>query len=343
MKTKSATALSSFFAMFALMAGTAKAAYTAQAITIAETPAGDQLSVSQISSNGKNILVTAFNPSTYNTDAAYVYNRLTHKVTTLPADPDAVTGSIAYAGINNDGLVVGNELSSTATVPDWAAAQGWQPYLSFVFDPGSGSYFNYNAAKVINPSDWINNQANGINDLGFIAGVYENGGGEQGYILANIRVEHVEKFYKTLDVLPQGTIDMTDTYEGFNGGTSQPQAINNLGQVVGYYTDAANVATIGPQGFKWDPITGFTTLNVPGYVQNQAFAINDAGVIVGATYNPAGTNDGDGFIYSRGDYTIYDYPGASYTALYGISDAGVIVGEFQNPDGTYGAFILTPN
>jgi hypothetical protein len=346
MNTKSTSSLSSLVALFAftaMAAGTANAKYTAEALTVADMPAGDALSIGQISSDGQLIMMYAFNPSTFLTDAVYVYNRSTHKVSTLPMDPDAVPGTMNPLGINDQGLMVGSYLSSTATVPAWAATIGYQPYQAFVFDPSSGIYYNYNAAKEINPSDWVNCQAVGVNSLGMIAGVYENGGGEQGYILANIRVEHVKEFYKTIDVLPQGTIIMTPPFVGYNGGRTQPQAINNLGQVVGYYTDAKTVAAIGTQGFRWDPITGFTTLNVPGNVSNQAFAINDEGVIVGNTYNPSGTTNGDGFIYSRGKYTIYDYPGAAFTGLWGVSDGGVIVGEFQNADGTYGAFMLTPD
>jgi hypothetical protein len=331
-------------AVLAIGAPSAPAAYKSEVITVPELPDGDILYLSQISPDGQLILLSALNGSTFATDAGYVYNRTTQKVTTLPSDPDAAPGSVTYAGINDFGWIAGTELSITGTVPVWAATQGWQPYEAFVFDPTQGGvYHYYNAGRTINPADFINCQANSINDLGQIAGVYENGGGEQGYILANIRAENVKKFYQTIDVLPQGKINMSDTFDGFTGGRSQPQAINNLGQVVGYYTDAKNAATIGDQGFLYDPFKGFTTLNVPGNIDNQAFAINDLGVIVGATYNPAGTTDGDGFIYSHGKYTIYDYPGASLTQLYGVSDTGVIVGEFQDPDGSYGAFLLTPN
>ena len=329
--------------LLALGAGAAKAAYLAEPIIVPELPSGDILYVSQISADGQLILLEASNPTTYATDAGYVYNRQSRKVSTLPVDPDAVPGSISYAGINDLGMVVGNELSTTGSVPSWAQAQGWTPYEAFLFDPKTGLYYNFNAARTINHSDAINCQATGINDLKQIAGVYENGGGEQGYVLANIRAENVRQFYHTIDVLPQGKINMSNTFDGFTGGRTQPQAINVAGQVVGYYTDAENVNTVGSQGFLYNPFEGFKTINVPGNIDNQAFAINDKGVIVGATYNPAGTTNGDGFIYSDGAFTIYDYPGSNFTQLYGVSDAGVIVGEFQNPDGTYGAFILTPN
>jgi uncharacterized membrane protein len=345
MTTKSTHSSSILLALFAAMAmgtGTAKAGYTTQVLTVPDLPAGDSLSVSQISSDGKLILLTAFNPTTYYTDACYVYNRATHKVSTLPVDPDAVPGSETYAGINSQGHVVGNELSTTGTVPEWAATQGYQPFQAFAYDPSSGIYYNFNAAREIEPGG-INCQANGINDLGQIAGVYENGGGEQGFILANIRVEHIKQFYKTIDALPQGRIQMSPTFEGYTGGRTQPQAINILGDVVGYYTDANTVATIGTQAFIYDPKKGFTTLNIPGNVENQAYAINAEGVIVGATYNPAGTTYGDGFIYNHGKFTFYDYPGAVYTQLDGISDGGLMVGIYENEDGTYGAFTLTPN
>jgi len=326
-----------------MAAGTANAEYTAQVLVAPDAPAGDAMWAAGISANGQLILVYAWNVATNATDALYVYHTATHQYSPVPLDPDAVAGTMNPLGINDQGLIVGSYLSSTVIVPAWAAAIGYMPFQAFTFDPSSGTYYNFNPAKEINPSDWANCQAVGINSLGMITGVYENGGGEQGYILANIRVEHVKLFYKTIDVLPQGTINMTPPFVGYNGGRSQPQAINNLGQVVGYYTDAKTVGAIGTQGFRWDPLSGFTTLNVPGNINNTAQAINDLGVIVGSTYNPKGTTNGDGFIYSHGSYTIYDYPGSTFTILYGLSDGGAMVGDCQNADGSYSAFVLSPN
>lgn len=341
--TKFSPSLLTFAAIVMTMAATsARAQYKAQILTVPEAPTGDIIFANQISANGQLVLLTAENPVTDLNDGTYIYNTITHKVATLPQDPDAVPGTVSAGGLNDLGDVAGVELSATATVPPWAAIQGWVPERSFVYSSITKTYTNYDPAAVLSPPG-INTEANDINDFGQIAGAFENGGGSQGYLLSDIRRSSQEGAYKVLDVLPEGPINMSDTFEGFSGGTTQANGLNNLGQVVGYYTTIpTNLVAASTDGFVWGPLTGFKTINVPGNVDNVANGINDEGVIVGSTYNPLGTTFGDGFIYNHGAFSIYDFPGSAFTELEGISDGGAIVGVFEDEDGTIGAFMLTP-
>ena len=62
--------------------------------------------------------------------------------------------------------------------------------------------------------------------------------------------------------------------------------------------------------------------NRPGYESTQPWAINDSGVIVGAS-------DGVGFVYSGGLFTSIAHPSAdSATILTGVSNSGTLVGNY---------------
>lgn len=301
-------------------------------------PEGDTLGVCQINNNGQ-ILVQAGHSGFG--DLGYVYDIKTKSYTALPTDPNATPGQTLWAGFNDCGDFVGMEMSTTGSVPAWAwdGGNGWSPYESFVYSSRTKTFTNF----VVPLDSAFVSLANDINDLGQIAGVFQNGGGEQGFVLNGICNFNRPHAYTILDVLPQGPIDEVNI-GNFTGGTTQAVAINNWGNVVGFFTDPANVATVGTQGFMYDPWTRtFTKINVPGNVANAAYGINNKGEIVGSTYNPSGTTYGDGFIYRCGEFTTIDYPGAVYTSVAGISDSGQIVGEYVASDGvTYGAFLATP-
>src|SRR5262245_45253709 len=125
------------------------------------------------------------------------------------------------------------------------------------------------------------------------------------------------------------------------GGDNQPYvfAINNTGQIVGYYNtlwpDAA-----GTRGFLYDHGT-FTTLHHPDAALGTiAYGINDAMQIVGHYRDSLGRSHG--FIYDHGMYTTLDRPGSLSTELNGINNAGDLVGAsdfggngFVYRDGTF--------
>jgi probable HAF family extracellular repeat protein len=110
-----------------------------------------------------------------------------------------------------------------------------------------------------------------------------------------------------------------------------PHAINNLGQIVGTYTDASS-----EYGFLYRGGT-FTTIDVPGATATQALGINDTGRIVG-TYTDAGGEHG--FLYLDGTFTTTDVP--DRIASEAINDAGQMVGSYIDARGAMHGFFATP-
>ena len=120
-------------------------------------------------------------------------------------------------------------------------------------------------------------------------------------------------------------------------GSAVPEAINNIGQIVGSYTDAAGHA----HGFVRDARGHFATVDtsIVGIPVSDTVArgINDFGVIVGS-YTVSAEPQGrrvHGFVRSHGVYTVLDAPfaGAFNTRPRGINDYGVIVGSYDTVAG----------
>ena len=117
-----------------------------------------------------------------------------------------------------------------------------------------------------------------------------------------------------------------------NGGTS-PEAINNAGQVTGYFLDASGV----PHGFLKNS-DSFTTIDPPAASLTLAYGIDDRGVIVGLYVDTTGTFHG--FVRgSDGQFTTFDVPGASGTALFGIDDRGDLAGGYMDQAGNMHGFV----
>jgi hypothetical protein len=100
--------------------------------------------------------------------------------------------------------------------------------------------------------------------------------------------------------------------------------INDLGVVVGSYSDAVGVA----HGFIRSRNGTFTTIDPPGSVFTLLTSINDFGVIVG------GFGGADGRFHGLklgpdGAIAVIDFPGMSDTYLGGVNDLGGIVGGFD--------------
>jgi len=157
---------------------------------------------------------------------------------------------------------------------------------------------------------------------------------------------------------------------GAANGTSA-SGINDRGQIVGSYSDAAGKN----HSFLLDDGT-FTTIDFPGAVCTQAIGINDRGQIVGgyaekscnpfAGMVPHGFLLGDGtfttidvtrarginnrgqivgeagancFLLDGGTFTTIAVPGANFTFCSGINDRGQIVGGYFDSTGNHG-FLL---
>jgi YVTN family beta-propeller protein/probable HAF family extracellular repeat protein len=122
----------------------------------------------------------------------------------------------------------------------------------------------------------------------------------------------------------------------FPGATStSPQTINNLGQIVGNYTDEQNVT----HGFLLSA-GAFTTIDVPGAISTVAGGINNFGQIVG--YYQDTNQLTHGFSLNNGSFTTIDdpaFPGG--TVVIEISDFGLIVGYGIDADGNSEGFTLS--
>lgn len=127
-------------------------------------------------------------------------------------------------------------------------------------------------------------------------------------------------------------------------------ANNNLGVIVGYYTDA----NIVPHGFLRTVAGKIISFDAPGAGLQAgadqgtvAYSINDLGVIAGQFEDP--NNIFHGFVrYSNGNFVTFDSPGAGTTANQGtlpidINLSGGVAGVFL--DGNYfeHGFVRLPN
>jgi probable HAF family extracellular repeat protein len=116
------------------------------------------------------------------------------------------------------------------------------------------------------------------------------------------------------------------------GGTS-PEAINNAGQVVGYFLDASGV----PHGFLKNG-DSFTTIDPPAASFTLAYSINDRGDIVGFYGDTTGTPHG--FVRgSDGQFTTFDVPGAFATFLGGTDDRRDLAGSYRDQAGNLHGFV----
>jgi probable HAF family extracellular repeat protein len=153
----------------------------------------------------------------------------------------------------------------------------------------------------------IRTMAFSINDVGQIAGVYDDSSGQHGFL-------YIDGMFTTLADFPGAT------------GRTVPHGINNSGQIVGSYSFQSG----GSHGFLYDH-GGFTTLDVPlsGGNNTGALGINDVGEIVGIYGDSSGQH---GFLYAAGNFTALDMPGADTgtTRVLGINNSGQIVGSYED-------------
>jgi probable HAF family extracellular repeat protein len=200
-------------------------------------------------------------------------------------------------GINSAGDVVGSFYD-----PDKDVAQGYLRTAAGVYSI---------IADPANPND---SGAFGINDVGQIVGTYTDARN-----VGHGFIRDAQGLYKTIDN-PNESVD-PDGIE-----YSQLNAINNHGQMVGVFTDAA-----GQHGFAYKLGGTFITIDVPNSQAGTTTAsgINDLGEIVG--YYSDAFNVTHGFIRSAdgGTYTTVDDPlSKSGTLIRGINDQRQIVGSF---------------
>ena len=115
------------------------------------------------------------------------------------------------------------------------------------------------------------------------------------------------------------------------------QGINDLGQIVGYYTSD----TGENPGFFYDGSNPPVDITPPETDQNTggtvAWGINNSGTIVGRV----STIDGAfGYRYDQGTFTLINVHGAIATEVFNINDRGQLVGDYGDSVGRHG-FICT--
>ena len=268
---------------------------------------------------------------------------------TIAAEPVSFTsfdipGATSYfvAGINDEGLVAGS----------WSAADGSE--IGFIRAPDGRI-----STPIVHPDDNTRTTVlRAVNDAGVIAGFY-GATVSNGFLLTEGRFRTVD-FPGAVATALRGINnlgDLSGTYSvvdlnadefGFiiplrgpaisfklpapSGTGIVVGGINDLRQLVGYYTDATSTLV----GFLRQPNGQFVSVIVPGALSTQVFGINDCGIVVGFY---ADSSTAHGFYGRPGNLHGFDLPGAAATFAQGINNEGRIVGRYATADGAPHAFV----
>jgi hypothetical protein len=267
---------------------------------------------------------------------------------TVAAEPVSFTsfdipGATGYfvPGINDEGVVVGL----------WFAADGSE--VGFIRSP-DGRF----STPIVDPNDNTGvTVLRAINDEGVIAGFYGANAGN-GFLLTEGKFRTVD-FPSAVSTALRGINNLGDVSGGYSivdldadefgfiiprrgppisfklpdpSATGiVPGGINDLRQLVGYYTDATSTLV----GFLRQPSGQFVTIVFPGALSTQVYGINDCGIMVGV-WGDAST--AHGFYGRPGNLHSFDVPGAGATFAQGINNEGRIVGRYAT-DGVPHAFV----
>jgi hypothetical protein len=126
----------------------------------------------------------------------------------------------------------------------------------------------------------------------------------------------------------------TETVLKCQGLDTTPTAVNNSGQIAGYYYPSGYT-----RGFVWSG-GSCSTIHVPGAVHTYLVNINDVGQLIGSYIDALGT--WHGFLFSDGKYTPFEFPGATRSGPIGINNKGQIVGSYIAIDGYEHGYLATP-
>jgi len=268
---------------------------------------------------------------------------------TVAAEPVSFTsfdipGATSYfvAGLNDEGLVAGS----------WLAADG--STLGFIRFPDGRI-----STPIVDPNDNSGlTVLRALNDEGVIAGFY-GANVSNGFLLTEGQFRTVD-FPGAVSTALRGINNLGDvsgTYSivdlnadefGFIIPRRGPAisfklpdptdtgivvgGINDLRQLVGYYTDATSTLV----GFLRQPSGQFVSVIIPAAVSTQVLGINDCGIVVG-TWGDGST--AHGFYGRPGNLRSFDLPGAIATFAQGIDNEGRIAGRYATADGVPHAFV----
>jgi probable HAF family extracellular repeat protein len=120
---------------------------------------------------------------------------------------------------------------------------------------------------------------------------------------------------------------------------TQPFDVNNAGTVVGQFQSEL-VNDNNEQAFRWTSGGGLQLLPLPNITRSNAYAVNEAGQIVGYMFVGGITH---AYIWSQagGMTDLGLLPDGTTSTAYAINDAGVVVGIADDANGTYRPFHWT--
>jgi hypothetical protein len=221
-------------------------------------------------------------------------------------------------GLNDDGVQVGfYSTQNTASMSN--NNFGW--------------YFNGSFHKVDFPTTDNSkppvNQLLGVNDHDVAVGFYNNGATSARAYEYNIKTH---KFTR---------VQIPGYPTGSAGPSTTATAINNNGNVAGFYTDKAGVTV----SFL-DRNGKFTTLAFPGASSTNASGLNDHDEVVGFYMTGSGSSAlTHGFTWtpSHGFATIDDPNGVGATTVNGVNDEGDLVGFYTDSAGNTIGMVAFPN
>jgi hypothetical protein len=221
-------------------------------------------------------------------------------------------------GINNAGVIAGYFGSGAAGHPN----KGYKLFPPY----GQGNYANENF-----PGS-VQTQVTGLNDKGDTVGFWSS-------MNTASMVNNNFGFYELKGHKFHSVEFPTD--DNASPPVDQLLAINNHGDIAGFYTDK-NGNTDAFLDYKNGR---FQPLDVPGASATQAFGVNDHDEVVGAYTDGTGSSATmHGFTWTpHGGFVSVDDPqGQGTTTINGVNDAGDLVGFYVDATGNTDGFLATP-
>lgn len=159
----------------------------------------------------------------------------------------------------------------------------------------------------------------GVNDRDVAVGFYTNDQGNNRGYEYNISTRQFSRV-----LVPGAPL-------GLKGPSLTATAINNRGDVAGFYTVAG-----GMTDAFLKTAHHFITLAVPGASMTQAFGVNDSREVVGSYTTGTGSSAktfGFTWTHRTGFMTVTDPKGMGTTTINGVNDAGDLVGFYTDAAG----------
>ncbi len=209
--------------------------------------------------------------------------------------------------------------SESTTVGFWADKAG----DNFGFYSTGGQRFETADYPTDNPAKPVVDQLLGVNDSDLAVGFFTDGKGVNHGYAYNIATHQYEQI-------------------NISGDTNvTAAAINNLGDVAGFATDAAGTT----EGFLQFPKGKVVHLDVPGATTTQALGVNDGDEVVGDyTVGSGSSATTTGFVWSPGFgfESINDPNGIGATTINGVNNAGDLVGFYTDAAGNVDGALAIP-